>query len=390
MKYFFPFLFFPFLLPAQVNFFEGSFEEAKAEAARSGKLLFVDVYTTWCGPCRRMESYTFSDPEVGRLMNGFFINYRLDAEGAYRSIAKSLEVKGYPTLLFLTPAGVPFDRQMGFMDNTTFSLLAEAVLRQTSYYQTYRAFEEAWRQGRREPSFVAQWLAVQAQFGQDVDQTMKTWLEELHKDSLSLPVTEKTVAAYTRDLEGPGFEYLMMRQQQSKRCATRLIQLVERSCHAAVQTRNEQKLRASLEVVDRIWAAAPDKSALKKGALQCRFLLETGQTTAFIRFTQHFIPEQVLPGLSTALTEDWMTTLDNTIWQYVEYVEDPTALNTALEWAQKVLTLVPSVDRYDISARLAVKAGQKEVARILLQDGVTYARTHNETGAVLEKRLAEW
>ena len=40
-----------------------------------------------------MESRTFADPEVSQLMNGFFVNYRLDAEGAYRSVAKSLEVK---------------------------------------------------------------------------------------------------------------------------------------------------------------------------------------------------------------------------------------------------------------------------------------------------------
>lgn len=388
MKHFILFLFFPLLLPAQINFFKGSFEEAKAEAARSGKLLFVDVYTTWCGPCRLMESRTFADPEVSQLMNGFFVNYRLDAEGAYRSVAKSLEVKGYPTLLFLTPDGTPFERQLGYMDNTTFSVLAEGVLRQTSYYQTYRAFEDAWRQGRREPSFVVQWFAVRAQFGQELDKTMDTWLKELPKDSLNLPATEKIVAAHTRHLAGAGFEYLLEHQSASKRCGTRLNQLTELACTAAIQAKSKRQLADVLAAADRIWAEAPDKSALKKGALQSRFFLETGQVADFIRFAQDFIPNQALPGLATTNAEAWQTAIDEAIWQYAEYVNEKDALLVALTWIETNLMTKPSADRYDLAARLALKVGLRENARQLLQMGLVHARAHNEATAALEKRLA--
>lgn len=40
-----------------INFELGTFEEALAKANKENKLLFVDCYTTWCGPCKQMDKY---------------------------------------------------------------------------------------------------------------------------------------------------------------------------------------------------------------------------------------------------------------------------------------------------------------------------------------------
>lgn len=57
-----------------------SWEEAIAAAEKQPKKLFVDVYTEWCGWCKRMDASTFTDPAVIKYMNANFYAVKLDAE----------------------------------------------------------------------------------------------------------------------------------------------------------------------------------------------------------------------------------------------------------------------------------------------------------------------
>lgn len=58
-----------------------SFEEAVARQKEEPKKIFIDVYTDWCGWCKKMDKGTFSDPEVARFVNQHFYAVKLDAEG---------------------------------------------------------------------------------------------------------------------------------------------------------------------------------------------------------------------------------------------------------------------------------------------------------------------
>ena len=57
-----------------------SFEEAVALSKKEKKQIFIDVYTTWCGPCKMMDKFTFNDPEVAKVLNENFYPVKLDAE----------------------------------------------------------------------------------------------------------------------------------------------------------------------------------------------------------------------------------------------------------------------------------------------------------------------
>ncbi|MEZ4920517.1 MAG: thioredoxin family protein [Saprospiraceae bacterium] len=97
-----------------IEFFHGSWAEAKAKAKAENKLIFVDAYTTWCGPCRWMASNTFTDSEVGAFYNKKFINVKMDMEkGEGPTLARQWKVRAYPTLLYFDADGNEVKRELG-------------------------------------------------------------------------------------------------------------------------------------------------------------------------------------------------------------------------------------------------------------------------------------
>ncbi|MDR0801792.1 thioredoxin domain-containing protein [Fluviicola sp.] len=90
-----------------IKFSRLPFEKAVKQAKVSGKLMFIDVHTSWCGPCKEMDKTTFSDSQVGDEFNRRFINLKIDAETDKDGpmISKAYTVAGYPTLLFINGEG---------------------------------------------------------------------------------------------------------------------------------------------------------------------------------------------------------------------------------------------------------------------------------------------
>jgi len=90
-----------------IKFSKMTFQDAVRQAKGSGKLIFIDVHTSWCGPCKEMAKTTFTDTEVGKVFNKKFINLKIDAEADADGpmISKAYTVSAYPTLLFVNSEG---------------------------------------------------------------------------------------------------------------------------------------------------------------------------------------------------------------------------------------------------------------------------------------------
>lgn len=100
------------------------------EATRTDQIVFMDIYTTWCAPCKLMDEYVFTDPSTRKFMNENFINYKVDAEkGNGQTIATIYGATSYPTLVFVDKNGKVLARREGATTITELKSLAqEAIL----------------------------------------------------------------------------------------------------------------------------------------------------------------------------------------------------------------------------------------------------------------------
>lgn len=100
-----------------INFEKGTWDDAVKKAKKENKIIFLDVYTTWCGPCKMMDKKTFADTEVGKYYSKNFVSFKIDAEkGEGVNIAKKYNVNAYPTNLFIDPnTGAIITDEKGFV-----------------------------------------------------------------------------------------------------------------------------------------------------------------------------------------------------------------------------------------------------------------------------------
>ena len=97
-----------------VNFESLTMQQLMDRSARENKPIFIDVYATWCGPCKYMANNVFTQKKVGDYFNSAFVNAKFDAEkGEGIEVARKYGVKAYPTFLILDSKGNEIARIVG-------------------------------------------------------------------------------------------------------------------------------------------------------------------------------------------------------------------------------------------------------------------------------------
>lgn len=148
----------PLLTFAQGVVFEPAgttLEQASAKAKAENKLIFLDCYTQWCGPCKKMSKEVFPLEKVGAYMNPKFVNLQIDMESAYGApLAKKLQIQAYPTFVIFNADAQEISRFLGYQAADEFIKVVE----QKSADNSSSALEQRWKNGDRDPQFLMEYL----------------------------------------------------------------------------------------------------------------------------------------------------------------------------------------------------------------------------------------
>lgn len=148
------------LLAQGIQFREGSWKEILAIAKKENKLVFVDNYTSWCGPCKKMVSEIFPLKEVGDFYNANFICYKLDCEkGDGVEVAKTYQIMSFPTYLYVDGNGKLFYRSGAYMPAEKFIEEGKIALAEFSDKRTIEEWEALYAKKKNNASFVKGYIA---------------------------------------------------------------------------------------------------------------------------------------------------------------------------------------------------------------------------------------
>ena len=118
-------------------------EQAAAKAKAENKLIFLDCYTQWCGPCKKMARDVFPQETVGAFMNPRYINIKIDMESAYGApLAKKLQIQAYPTFVIFNADAQEIGRFLGGSEAESFIKNVEEKSKDNSSAEPAAALEE--------------------------------------------------------------------------------------------------------------------------------------------------------------------------------------------------------------------------------------------------------
>ncbi len=137
-----------------------TFEECLKKAKAEDKLLFIDFYTEWCGPCKRVSREVFPKKDIGDFYNKHFVNLKIDAEkGEGPELAKKYKIDTYPTFLFINFKGEIIHKKIGVSKNNSHDDIAElgriAIDPKRNQYGMNKRYES----GDRSPEFIKIYLS---------------------------------------------------------------------------------------------------------------------------------------------------------------------------------------------------------------------------------------
>lgn len=146
-----------------IDFNPGTWKEILAKAKQENKLVFIDVYTSWCGPCKKMAAEVFPLKEVGDVFNPNFVNYKIDAEkGEGIEIARKYGVKSYPTYLFVNGDGVLVYRSGGYNLPKIFLNEAAIAIKEKHDPKPLAKWEDEYTGGKRDKDFLKGYIQKRA------------------------------------------------------------------------------------------------------------------------------------------------------------------------------------------------------------------------------------
>lgn len=158
---------------AQTNFRDLSYAEALQAAKAENKMVFLDFYTVWCGPCKFMAEEVFPLKEVGECLNDRFVCIKIDGEkGEGVELVKRYKINAYPTFIGIDVNEKEVLRIEGYSAPDAFVNIIERVW---DPEQTPERLVARYESGERTPGLIKAYAAYLKEDASNRRDVMVAW-----------------------------------------------------------------------------------------------------------------------------------------------------------------------------------------------------------------------
>ena len=366
-----------------IQFIKEDLAQAKIKATADDKIIFVDAYTTWCGPCKMLDRTTFKDEAVAKFYNENFVNLKMDMEkGAGPSFAQLHSVRGYPSLLFLNAGGELVHRSMGFQDGARFLKLGEAA---ADPNQQVITLQKRFESGEKEQSFLLNYADALTMAGMNgYEAATQAYIEQ--EDNWNTPKNIKVLFDYSKaSIDSKLFQYMLANKS-----------LFE-SEMGAQKVADKISFAASSDV------RAKQVDAKDKDALTVHFAQYFGAESATEKATAYYLnnlmyaPGDINEQKYLAEVQLFMATnpllgsqsLNAHAWRIYELSDDKLLLAQAESWINKSIDLEKNSFNLDTKASIQYKLGKKMEATKAAEESIKLAGEEGSDPAATQELLVK-
>ncbi len=183
------------------------FQEILDMAKAQDKLVFIDCYTSWCGPCKRLSAMVFPDSAVGEFFNRTFINTKFDMEKEEGpTIAGKYGIRAYPTLLWLDGDGNVKHKIVGGLDVAGLLQNGQKAVDPTPGILT--GMRKLYADGKRDAEFLNDYAGTLYASGEKYESVFAEYLSKATLSDLTNTKQTKTIFNLTNDIKSPGLPVL--------------------------------------------------------------------------------------------------------------------------------------------------------------------------------------
>ncbi|TDS15735.1 thioredoxin family protein [Sphingobacterium paludis] len=362
---------------------QSSWAKVKAKAKAENKHIFVDCFTTWCGPCKYMSSTIFPQEKVGDFFNKNFVNLKLQMDQTKEDsqevkawydeanrFATDYAVRAYPTFLIFSPDGELVHRIIGGGEADDFIAKAQAGLNpETQYITLVKQFEK-----NPQDAEIAKKTAQAAKLAYDQDLEKKAaarYVELVGGESL---------------LTAENIQLLIQGASSSKSAAFGIIRDHAAQVDELLKARNRKandilsSVLATELIMPQLQSNNVDFAALKQNIAKNHPYVDMSGILANIK-TQYYFKQKNWPAFKDAVNEFIALddkkvspmSLNSFAWSVFENCDDPACLQAALDWSKKSIEKNEDPAFLDTYANLLYKTGDKDQAIMWQEKAVTKA-----------------
>ncbi len=350
---------------SQIDFHEGTWTEIKQKALDADKIIMIDAYTTWCGPCKWMAANTFMDTAVGNFVNTNFIAYKMDMEkGEGLDFAKEYEVKAYPTILYIDGTGKLIHKSIGASASDKFLETCKAALDPAQQLFTLK---ERYATGDKDKKFLRTYLTALGKANERDPEAFETYWQMLSEEetfeSDHFWMMMNTSRGF-EDIHNPLFIYFRDHYNDYEASIGRSAALQGLNSaynNAIYQASKEEDEKESSKNIDYIKTIFPDKEV---------------EVDALINYRK--TPRKNTKALNQAKEEYLKVSVDynflnSVAWDIYENSEDSYELEKGLSYAERSVAINPEWMNLDTKAALLYKLARYDEAMDTVKEALAKA-----------------